>query len=31
MGTIAAENMHSLQTAKKAGRSEIGAWHWFDL
>jgi hypothetical protein len=29
MGTIAAENMHSLQTA--AGRSEIGAWHWFDL
>jgi hypothetical protein len=31
MGTIAAENAPSLRTALRAGRLEIGAWHWVDL
>jgi hypothetical protein len=31
MGTIAARNVPSLRTAERAGRLEIGAWHWVDL
>jgi hypothetical protein len=31
LGTISAKNAPSLRTALKAGRLEIGAWHWIDL
>jgi hypothetical protein len=31
LGTISAKNAPSLRTALKAGRLEIGAWHWVDL
>jgi hypothetical protein len=31
LGTISAKNAPSLRTALKAGRTEIGAWHWIDL
>jgi L-amino acid N-acyltransferase YncA len=31
MGTISAKNAPSLRTALRAGRMEIGAWHWIDL
>jgi GNAT superfamily N-acetyltransferase len=30
-GTIAAVNVPSLKTARRAGRIEIGAWYWVDL
>lgn len=30
-GTIAPVNVPSLKTALRAGRIEIGAWHWLDL
>jgi RimJ/RimL family protein N-acetyltransferase len=30
-GTIAAVNVPSLKTATRAGRVEIGAWHWVDV
>jgi hypothetical protein len=31
LGTISARNAPSLRAARKAGRQEIGAWHWIDL
>src|SRR5262249_37795097 len=31
MATIAAVNEPSLKTATRAGRVEIGAWHWVDV
>ena len=31
MGTISARNLPSLRTALRAGRLEIGAFHWVDL
>jgi hypothetical protein len=31
MGTISPKNVPSLRTARKAGRIEIGAYHWVDL
>ena len=31
LGTISAKNAPSLRTALRAGRLEIGAWHWVDL
>jgi L-amino acid N-acyltransferase YncA len=30
-GTIAPANEPSLKTATRAGRIEIGAWHWIDI
>ena len=30
-GTIAAVNEPSLEAATRAGRVEIGAWHWADV
>ncbi|WP_127075590.1 hypothetical protein [Rhodomicrobium lacus] len=31
IGTISAKNPWSLQAARRAGRIEIGAWHWVHL
>lgn len=31
IGTISAKNPWSLRAARRAGRIEIGAWHWVDL